>query len=75
MYSKRSAFLHSKGSELFVNAKSQRKKMQFPWKLEPSSSELFVCIYGSLLLHLQDEGAPTEGLHEVKLPSSLGEAI
>lgn len=28
--SKRSTFLHSKGNELFVTAKSQRKKMQFP---------------------------------------------
>ena len=49
--------------------------MQFPWTLEPSPSELFVYIYGSPLLHLQDEGVPTEGLHEVKLHSPLGEAI
>lgn len=49
--------------------------MQFSWKLEPSSSELLVYVHGSPLLHLQDEGAPTEGLHEVKLPSSQGEAI
>ena len=38
--------------------------MQFSWKLEPSSSELLVYVDGSPLLHLQDEGALTEGLHE-----------
>ena len=43
--------------------------------LEPSPSGLFVYIYGSPLLHLQDEGAPTEGFHEVKFPSPLDEAI
>ena len=49
--------------------------MQFSWKLEPSSSELLVYVHGSPLLHLQDEGVPTEGLYDVKLPFSLGEAI
>ena len=43
--------------------------------LEPSPSELLVYVHGSPLLHFQDEGAPTEGLHDVKLPSSLGEPI
>ena len=56
--------------------------MQFSWKLEPSSSELFVYIYGSPLLLFQDEVAPTEGLHErsslfrwVKLYRSACEAL